>query len=82
MKRPPATALLPTGFVDLATAIDLAGRIEFPDEWTGLRFHIFEVNPLASKIQVMSPRIPRTRSTQLNIASTAPVPTPMYVEDL
>jgi len=35
MKRPPKTALLPDGFVDLRQAIDLAGRIEYPDEWTG-----------------------------------------------
>ena len=35
MKRPSKTALLPDGFVDLRQAIDIAGRIEYPDEWTG-----------------------------------------------
>jgi hypothetical protein len=35
MKRPSSAALLPNGFVDLRQAIDIAGRIEYPDEWTG-----------------------------------------------
>lgn len=39
MKRPPATAILPDGFVDLAKAIDTAGRIEYPKEWTGEEIH-------------------------------------------
>jgi len=35
MRRPPETALLPDGFVDLREAINIAGRIEFGDDWTG-----------------------------------------------
>ncbi len=35
VKRPSSAALLPNGFVDLRQAIDIAGRIEYLEEWTG-----------------------------------------------
>jgi len=35
MKRPSKTALLPDGFVNLRQAIDIAGRIQYPKEWSG-----------------------------------------------